>query len=146
MADSKSEQVLKALAKAIKASLTTSSKFERNGTLPSRIPAGGFVTLHDGDPGIPEVTLSPTEYIYEHRAEVDIVVQGAKNTTRDAAFDKLKQSIGSALDADRTLGGLCDYVIGEAPAPLDLPIEGAQDLKAATIGVILTYGTPDPLT
>ena len=29
--------------------------------------------------------------------------------------------------------------------PLDLPVEGAEGLKAATIGVILPYDTGDPL-
>ena len=40
-------------------------------------------------------------------------------------------AIGTALEADRTLGGLCDWVEPEAPASVDLPIEGAAALKAA---------------
>ena len=39
--------------------------------------------------------------------------------------------------ADRTLGGLCDWVEAEAPRPVDLPVEGAASLKAAVIPVIL---------
>ena len=145
MADSKSEQVLKALTTAIKTTLPSGASFERNEFYPDRIPSLGSVVLQDGDPGVPEITLSPTEYIYDHRVEVDIIVNGSSSTARDAKFDVLKQAIGAAISSDRTLGGLCDYVVGEAPAPLELPVEGAQGLKAATIGVILTYGTPDPL-
>ena len=54
-------------------------------------------------------------------------------------------AIGTALEADRTLGGLCDWVEPEAPASVDLPIEGAVALKAAVITVVLHYTTTGPL-
>jgi hypothetical protein len=110
--------------------------------LPERIPPDGLLILRDGEPGEPEVTLSPAAYHYQHRAEIEAVVQGAN---RDAAFDALCASIGAAISADRTLGGLCDWVEAEAPRPVDLPVEGAASLKAAVIPVILYYTTADPL-
>ena len=61
------------------------------------------------------------------------------------ASDTLCASIGTALAADRTLGGLCDWVEAEAPRPVDLPVEGAASLKAAVIPVVLHYSTADPL-
>ena len=70
------------------------------------------------------------------------VVQGA---ARDTAFDTLCASIGASLAADRTLGGLCDWVEAEAPQPVDLPVDGAASLKAAVIPVVLHYSTADPL-
>ena len=110
--------------------------------LPERVPAGGLLILRDGEPGEPEVTLSPLAYHYQHHAEIEAVVRGAD---RDGAFDALCASIGTALAADRTLGGLCDWVEAEAPRPVDLPIEGAASLKAAVIPVILHHTTADPL-
>jgi hypothetical protein len=115
----------------------------RGEVVPERVPSEGLLILRDGEPGAPEVTLSPLAYHYQHRAEIEAVVQGA---TRDTAFDALTASIGSALDADRTLGGLCDWVEAEAPRPVDLPVEGAASLKAAVIPVVLHYSTTDPLT
>ena len=115
----------------------------RGDVLPERVPAAGLLTLRDGEPGEPEVTLSPLAYHYQHRAEIEAVVQG---TNRDAAFDTLCASIGTALATDRTLGGLCDWVQAEAPRPVDLPIEGASSLKAAIIPVVLHYSTGDPLS
>jgi hypothetical protein len=115
----------------------------RGDVLPERIPATGLIILRDGKPGDPEVTLSPLTYFYEHRAELEVVIQAG--TGRDAIFDALTADIGSALAADRTLGGLCDWVEAEAPEPVDLPIEGAAALKAAVITVVLHYATPDPL-
>jgi hypothetical protein len=114
----------------------------RGEVLPERIPPAGLLILRDGDPGEPAATLSPLAYHYQHRAEIEAVVQGA---ARDAAFDTLTASIGTALAADRTLGGLCDWVEAEAPRPVDLPVEGAASLKAAVIPVVLHYATADPL-
>lgn len=114
----------------------------RGDVLPERVPAAGLLVLRDGEPGEPDVTLSPLRYHYQHRAEIEAVVQGA---TRDAAFDTLCASIGAAIAADRTLGGLCDWIEAEAPRPIDLAVEGAASLKAAVIPVILHYSTADPL-
>lgn len=35
----------------------------RSEVLPERLPAGGLLILRDGEPGEPEVTLSPLAYI-----------------------------------------------------------------------------------
>lgn len=118
----------------------------RNGNLPERVPASGIVILRDGEPGEPEVLLSPPEYLYEHRAEADVVVDAATPAARDALFDSIMQAIGAAVSADRTLGGLCDYAETAAPVPVDVVVEGASGFKAATLPIILHYGTADPLS
>ena len=115
----------------------------RDEVLPERIPAAGLIILRDGQPGEPEVTLSPLRYHYQHQAELEVVVQAG--TGRASAFDDMVAAIGTALEADRTLGGLCDWVEPEAPASVDLPIEGAAALKAAVITVVLHYTTTGPL-
>ena len=114
----------------------------RGEVLPERVPAEGLLILRDGEPGEPEVTLSPLVYHYQHRAEIEAVVQGANH---DGGFDTLTASIGTALADDRTLGGLCDWIEAEAPQPVDLPVEGAATMKAAVIPVVLHYSTADPL-
>lgn len=141
---SKSETVLLALFAALEAARPENARVLRNETLPERIAQGGLIILRDGVPGEPEVLLSPPNYHFEHRAEIDIVVDRPP-VSRDAAFDALKTAVGAAIAADRTLGGLCDYVLGEAPAPLLVPIDGAESLKAATLPVVLIYGSSDPL-
>lgn len=142
---STSEQVLSALFVVIAANMPAGVKVLRNATLPERIPAAGVVILRDGDPGEPEFLFSPSLWFYDHRAEVEVIVEGATPLVRDAAFDSIKLALGTALAADRTLGGLCDFVMPDAPAPVDLPIEGAEGLKAAVIDVVLSYGSADPL-
>jgi hypothetical protein len=115
----------------------------RDEILPERIPTAGLIILRDGQPGEPEVTLSPLRYHYQHRAELEVVVQAPDG--RASAFDSLIIAIGTALETDRTLGGLCDWVEPEAPASVDLPIEGAVALKAAVITLNLHYTTTGPL-
>ena len=138
---SKRELVLAALHARLQ---TLTAPVLRGDVLPERIPPTGLIVLRDGKPGDPEVTLSPLTYFYEHRAELEVVIQSG--TGRDALFDTLGGAIGTVLAADRTLGGLCDWVEAEAPEPVDLPVEGAASLKAAVITVVLHYATQDPLT
>ena len=114
----------------------------RGDVLPERVPDAGLLILRDGEPGEPEVTLSPLAYHYQHRAEIEAVVQGPDRVVH---FDTLTASIGTALAADRTLSGLCDWIEAKAPQPVDLPVEGGASLKAAVIPVILHYSTADPL-
>ncbi|KZL02655.1 hypothetical protein PsAD26_04736 [Pseudovibrio sp. Ad26] len=145
MNPSTSEQVLMALFEMLQSNIPEGVKLLRNEAYPERIPAAGILILRDGDPGEPEVTLSPPSYLYEHRAEVDLLVEAREAEARDANFDTLKQTVGAAIASDRSLGGLCDYMESEAPAPIDLALEGTEAIKAATITIKLIYASSDPL-
>ena len=134
------ENVLQALHVLLQ---TQPAQVLRGEVLPERVPAAGLLILRDGDPGEPAVTLSPLCFHYQHRAEVEAVVQAG--TGRDAAFDTLAAGVGTALAADRRLGGLCDWVEAEAPRPVDLAVDGAATLKAAVIPIVLHYASADPL-
>lgn len=142
---SRSETILVALHAALRTALEPATRVERNLSLPSRIPAGGIAILMDGDPGEPEQTLGIVAYHYDHVAEVEIVVDKAVDRESDAAFDRIKLAIGAALAADRTLGGLVDWMEAAAPRPLEVPVEGTLGLKAAALPIRLEYSTPDPL-
>lgn len=138
---SKIESILLALVPLLAA---TGAKVERNTILPTRIPSSGLIILRDGEPGEPELSLSPLVWHFEHVAEVEMFVQpvaGGRNTS----FDALKVAIGAAIVADRTLGGLCDWMQADAPRANDLVVEGAVLAKAATIPVTLFFATSDPL-
>lgn len=147
---SKSELILRALLAKLEHQISVgmwhpeAPLLLRSEVLPKRIPPGGVVILRDGVPGEPEVMLSPLTYAFQHRAELDVVVD-APTEVRDDIFDRIRAAIGLAIAADRTLGGFCDWVEAEAPVAVDLPIEGAEGWKAASIPVVLHYDTPDPL-
>jgi hypothetical protein len=118
----------------------------RNEVLPETVPAGGLVILRDGDLGAPlDVTLNPVSYLWEHRAELEVLVQGATPAARDAALGALLLAIAAALAADPTLGGLVDRAAPDAPELSHLAIDGAPGLKGARVPVALTYVTGSAL-
>jgi hypothetical protein len=49
----------------------------RGDVLPERVAADDPLILRDGEPRDLEVTLSPLAHHYQHRAEIEAVVQGA---------------------------------------------------------------------
>ena len=117
----------------------------RNAQLPTKVPSEGLFILRDGDPGEPEVTLSPPRYHYQHRAEIEALVQNADQNARDQALDDLLGTLAQALDGQTSLGGLVDYLHIETPEFLSETIEGAPTIKAAVVPVILEYSTSNPL-
>lgn len=138
------EDVLAALhARLATLSVTGGPLVLRNAALPARIPDAGCLILRDGKPGAPQVLLSPLTYCYQHRAEIELLVDTA--TDRDAAFDELGRAIASLIVADRSLGGRCNWLEAEAPDPVDLLVDGAEPIKAAVVIVVLHYDTLDPL-
>ncbi len=131
------EGALSALFAALGASLPAGAKLLRNGILPERVPPQGVAILRDGDPGEPEVLLSPPRYIYEHRAEIDIAVEAASAAERDAAFDALKRAIGARYRRPHAWWALRPALVGESTNLGQPPIEGAEGLKAATIASLV---------
>ena len=81
----------------------------RDEVLPERIPAAGLIILRDGKPGDPEVTLSPLTYFYEHRAELEVVIQAGTGSV--SLFDALTSDIGAARDAERAVDGVTGLIV-----------------------------------
>lgn len=133
------EQVLAAIALRLKtvAGLTV----RRNEALPEKIPTGGLAILRDGDPGDPDVVLSPLTYLWRHAAPVKIVVRHGDAAERDRRSDDLVQAATAALLTDRNLGGLADWLEATPPSTDLLPVEGAAAIKAATLTVTIHYAT-----
>ena len=138
----KREEVLSALFTLLQG-IGGGTIVQRNEALPERIPAAGLLMLRDGTPGEAEVTLSPLRYHWQHRAEVEVFVRGSSGL--ELAFDALAERIGHAIAADRTLGGLCDWIETDAPEPADLAGEGAPTIRAAVLILPLHYTSNDPL-
>lgn len=136
--------ILTALTSAI-ASALPSAVVDRNGVVLDRLGSGGRVCVRDGDPGEPEVILSPPAYSFRHRAVVEAVVTGPTDAARETALEALLAGISGALAEDRTLGGLADYALAGAPQTEAVPVDGAAPLLGATVTVDLYYTSADPL-
>lgn len=142
---SKREQVIAAVHALVVAALPL-AEVKRNLDKPERIPSGGLVSVRDGDPGEPEVLLSPLSYTYSHRIVLELAVYASDPLTREQALDAMLSSIGAAVMANRTLGGLCIFLDTEAPSSDDLETAGAASARWAEAAIVATYTTINPLT
>jgi len=138
------ERVLAVLFSRLRAIQLATVK--RNEALPQAVPAGGLIILRDGDPGEPDVTLNPRTEFYSHRAEIEAFVTQPTDGGGEAMLDALLSTIGAALAADRSLGGLAENLFWSAPETSVLAIEGAAPILAARLTVTIEYLVSDPLT
>lgn len=135
----KREEVLQALFAVLSG---TGISCRRNDPKTEHIPASGVMVLHDGDPGEPEATMSPAMWHFIHSAQIDMFAAGEN---RDTVFDGMCEAVAGAIAADRTLGGVCDLCLPDAPVQSQVDDYGAVPVKAASVQVSLYYATTDPL-
>jgi hypothetical protein len=141
---SKREQVLDAI-KSLLSSALPNADVRRNLAKPERIPPGGLVVIRDGDPGEPEVMLSPLVYVYSHRIPIELAAYETSSQSPEQVLDEMLGAIGVAVSGDRTLGGLCDFIEAQAPSTDDVETAGARAGRWADAAIVAVYGTPDPL-
>ncbi len=141
---SKREQVLDAV-KALLSSALPTADVRRNLAKPERIPPGGLVVVRDGDPGDPEVMLSPLVYVYTHRIPIELAAYETSSQSPEQVLDEMLGSIGVAVSGNRTLSGLCDFIEAQAPTTDDVETAGARAGRWADAAIVAVYGTPDPL-
>jgi hypothetical protein len=147
----KREQIFAALF-ALWAPLATAGLIQapmHNQVLPERLDDGSLPILNQDDgglPGKPDVTLSPVSYTYDENVELQILAQNADAAALRSTVDDIIAGIGTQLAIDRTLGALCNDVrVLSQPKIEDRAVDGAPQLRAATILVRLNYTTSDPL-
>ncbi len=119
---------------------------KKNDALPQIIPKKGLVILRDGRIGEPNILLSPPCFIYQHRAEIEAVVQDITPADRDTRLDNLLENIGLLLQVDPTLSGLIDYMYADPPEFIEELVDGGITIKAAIIPIILEYSSTSNLT
>ena len=141
---SKRETVL-AAAKTLVAAALPGVEVKRNLAKTERIPPGGLVVIRDGDPGEPEVSLSPLTYLYSHRIPLEIAAYESATLSREQVLDAMLGAIGASVMANRTLGGLCDWIEAEAPVTDDIKALGALPGRFAELAILAVYATTDPL-
>ena len=141
---SKTERVLQAVYARLQA--IPDVVVERNIAVPAKVPPGGLIVLRDGDPGEPDTALGGFgSAYYSHRVEVEVHVQEADPAARDTAFDDLVVAVGTALEADPTLGSLVFGMSYGRPSTDLEPIDGAPAIKSGVIEITVEYESDAPL-
>ena len=95
--------------------------------------------MRDGNVGEPEILLSPTCYIFTHRAELEVIVQKETPAERDQALDGLLVQIGELLQEDPGLGGVVDDMHADPPEFVEELVEGGVTIKGAIVPIVLEY-------
>jgi hypothetical protein len=100
---SKRETVLGAV-KALVVAALSGAEVKRNLAKPERIPPGGLVVIRDGEPGEPDVTLSPVSYLYTHRIPVEIAAFESAALTREQVLDEMLAATAAYLFVHEGIG------------------------------------------
>jgi len=136
---SKREQVLDAVL-AVAVAALPDARVGRNIGKPETIPADGFVNIRDGDPGEPDVTIGVLAYSYQHQ----VALEFAHPT--QAGLDNMLAAFGDAIEADRFLSGLAEWMEPQAPSTGDIEALGAETERWADLSLTVAYTTSNPLT
>ncbi len=113
---------------------------------PATVPATGMVVVRTGDPGEAQVDLSPPSYNYEHRIPLEVSTFSSAGLSSEEALDIMLVAIGEGVAADRTLGGLCEWLDTSSAGTDDIYAEGGSaPPRGADIMIIASYSTPNPL-
>lgn len=135
-------EVLRALIMVVATALPTAEVvgLDSDEDVPTRVRAGGRVVVRAGDPGDPEIDLSPLTYNWTHRIPLEVIMAD------EDALDAALVSIDTAIGVDRQLGGLCEWLEAEAPSTQNVRAEGAAGARGALLSLVATYATSSPLT
>lgn len=140
---SRREEVISAVESLVRLALPFAGA-QRDAPWPTRPEPGGRVIIRDGDPGEPEVTLGMLSYTYTHDIPLEVFGPAGAESRHDLLDDMLMR-LGAAIEADRTLGGLTEWLEPSAAAPDDITVENGQPIRAAILTVTAIYSTPSPL-
>jgi hypothetical protein len=146
MTDSIHKQIVDKIAQVL-AAIGGGITVETNTVIPDVIPDAGLIIVRDivNEPTVE--TLGGFDPLYcTGVMPLEVFVSDADDATRDGKYDALLQSIGTALQADRKLGGLTYGLIIDRPEAAGHDIVGAAAVKACTIKVHIEYEAPGALT
>lgn len=141
------EEALDALYTVLSAAIATATReVYRNKEEALDIPADGILVLRDGSSGEPDVVLlSPQRFIYDHLAELTVVVKDSTDATRDSKLDAIFALIDSSIAADRTLGGKVEWCESNSPDVFNEEEDG-QLFKYAIVPILMRFTTTNALS
>lgn len=133
--------IIDALWTALGAALPDAKRFGFSGKpgKPERITSGGAVALIAADPPEPEIDLNPVTY--HHELPLDLAVLAP---TIGQALEMVT-AIGAAVEADRTLGGTCEWADAEGAGLDEETMAGTDGHIEARCTVTAAYSTTNPL-
>ncbi len=131
------EAMLNALRDLLRAAMPLAT-VERNIDVPTRI-VGRLVIIRDGDAEAEDQLGTEGPWYIAHKPRIELFVEIADPSARDAAFNSLAEDVDAALSADLTLGGLV-YGMAYDPPQIDTDrFPGTAGIKAAVLEPTVEY-------
>lgn len=118
--------------------------FDQDTARPQSVGPHGTVIGHPGDPSDPDVDLNPVTYHWQHEMEMEFAASPAASDPA-ADLDGMLEAFGNAIIANRTLGGLVDWLDVAPGAEDDQLMNGAATTRWASLTVTAHYSTTNPL-
>jgi hypothetical protein len=145
---SKRLDVLTAVCQLVAAALPSVDVLgiDNDAVAPTRLAPAGRAVVRSGDPGEPEMTLGVRSYSYSHRIPIELTGYPSGALSREEVLDAMAAAIGAAVEADRFLGGLVEFLDLEAMTTDDLAVSGAQAARTGDLAIVAEYTTSNPLT
>lgn len=138
------EAVLEAVFALVDAALPAAT-VKRNAK-PQRLDQpGGLVVVWDGEPGEPEMDLSPPVFNFQRRVMLGFGAYASASKTASQVTAEMKQLVADAVAADRFLGGLAEWVETAAADPQALEQMGVDIADLELGGIDVTYATASAL-
>lgn len=119
--------------------------FDQETATAKAVGPGGLVIGFPGDRGEPQIDLSPRLYRWDHGFPLE-VTPSLDSVDMDAALAIMLTEIGGAIEADPTLGGLCDWIEAGAAEIDDSAEEDAPPIRFAAVTITASYATLTPLS
>jgi hypothetical protein len=112
---------------------------------PARIGPNGRVTVELGNPGTPEIDLSPLTYNYAHQIAATFEAPASDTQTGAEVIVSMLAAVSTAVVANRFLGGAVDFLDATAPDNFDDETDGAVVIRVAPAVFTAIYSTSQPL-
>ena len=112
---------------------------------PTMIDELGHVIVRSGDPGDPEIDLSPPTYWYDRSFPIELAAYDEPQRTAREVMAAMCAAIGTAIAADRFLGDLCIWLDATAPIEGESDVRGARAIGWTDFTIVASYSTTSPL-
>lgn len=144
---SKHQAVAAAVKALVKAALPVArvTGMDLKDAKPSRIDELGEAIVRSGDPGEPEVDLSPPTWWWERSFPIELAARDEPTRTAQEVLAAMAMQIGAAIAANRNLGGLCIWLDATAPADGEVDERGAAPIAWCDFAILASYSTTSPL-
>lgn len=105
----------------------------------------GQAIVRFGDPGEPEIDLSPPTWWWDRNFPIELAAKDEPGRPAREVLAEMAKQVGDAIQADPYLGGLCSWLDASAPVSGEVDQRGAAPIAWCDFAIIASYSTTSPL-